>query len=454
MRKSSIVLSLFLLAGIVLFTGCEEEKKKEFKLVSLLTDLGVDLAGATQATDVPEDALIIATFSSNVDPITVNTTSFKITNADAELQDYTLAVVGPVITATPTEGWDAGSQITIELTAAIEGNNGVAYTGNTLGFRTGGIFVPNKEYMVLHLSFDDQTTADETGNHTVTTVGTMTWATDRHSTTNSAAYFDGEGNLVEVAAAADLISADITISFWMNTSLADYDGADASGLPQMRRPFGLGAELGYFMEMGRRSKDHAADGYNEIFMKVGTDHVNVGANAATVPKATAWSELNSQINVNFETDVQNGWSYSIDELKNTNDPLNRDYIRNIVMDHWIHFVMTVNATSQEKTFYINGVKWATQKWNGSGSGLNYCFTDLSLKTEDNTGTPYAGLEGSLALGSACSSTSTQTGWADYQTQLAATAETKKFFKGAIDDFRIFSVAFTDTEVATLYDNEQ
>ena len=107
-----------------------------------------------------------------------------------------------------------------------------------------------------------------------------------------------------------------------------------------------------------------------------------------------------------------------------------------------------------RTCTLNWKKWATQKWNGSGSGLNYCFTDLSLKTEDNTGTPYAGLEGSLALGSACSSTSTQTGWADYQTQLAATAEAKKFFKGAIDEFRIFSVAFTATEVATLYDNEQ
>lgn len=453
MRKMSIILSLFLLAGIILLTGCEEEKKKTFKLLSLMTDQGVDLAGMTQATDVPEDALIIATFSSNVDPATVSTTSFKITNSDSEeLQDYSLSTVGAVVTATPTEGWDPGSQLSIELSTAIEGTNGVAFTGNTLGFRTGGTFIPNEEYMVLHLSFDDQTTADETGIHTVTSVGTMMWTDDRNSTQNSAAYFDGDGNLVEVAAAADLISPSITISFWMKTSLADYDGADASGLPQMRRPFGLGAELGYFMEMGRRSKDHAADGYNEIFMKVGTDHVNVGNNAATVPKATAWTELNCQLNVNFESGVTNGWNYAINQLRNTNNPLDRDFVRNQVMDHWIHFVMTIDATAQEKTFYINGVKWGTFKWNPSG--LDWCFTDLSLKTEDNSGNPITGLEGSLALGSACSSTSTSTGWADYQTQLAATAETKKFFKGALDEFRIFSVAFTDSEVATLYANEQ
>jgi len=114
--------------------------------------------------------------------------------------------------------------------------------------------------------------------------------------------------------------------------------------------------------------------------------------------------------------------------------------------------MTVDAASQTKTFYINGVKWASFQW--IASGADWLFSDLSLKTENNDGSPIDGIEGSLALGFAGSSTNTATGWADYTTTLANTAENKKFFKGAIDQFRIFSVALTDAEIETLYNNEQ
>lgn len=437
--------------------GCKDEDKTEptFTLSSLMAD-GIDLAGITAAADVPEEAVIEAVFSSEVDASTATSSNIIITETDGgAAASYTVSVSGTKVTITPSDKWAGGTQYTIQLSSGIAGSNGVAYTGNTLTFRTSGIFVPKKENQVLFISFDNSTAEDEAGNHTVSTVETLNFVEDRRATANSAAYFDGEGNLVEVAANADLISPSITISYWIKTELADFDGGDGTGVPQIRRVFGLGAELGYFLEMGRRSKDPLSDGFNEIFLKYGTDHVNVGANAASVPKATAWSEINSQINVNFdEAGEINGWSYAIDPLKNTNDPLNRDYVREEVMGKWTHLAMTVDASARTKTIYVNGVKWATFQWISTNT-KDWTFADLSLKTMQNDGvTPIDGVNGILALGNACSSTNTATGWCDYQTQLGNPAETKQFFKGAMDQFRIFDVALTDADIQMLYDNEK
>lgn len=451
MKKLNVLMGIILLSGCAFFTGCDKTPDT-FTLVSLTAD-GLDLAGVTAASDVPEDAVIKAVFSYDLDETTVTKANFAITlTEDGSALEYTLTSGGDSVMITPTDGWPAGSQFTIALSSSIMGLNEVAYAGNSLSFRTAGIFVPQKDYQVLFLSFDDESLMDEAGDHTVTEVETLTYDTDRRGTANSAAYFDGEGNIVEVAAADDLISESITISTWFKTALADYDGGEGTGSPQTRFVFGLGAELGYFLEMGRRSNDPLSDGYPEIFFKMATDHINIGNNAAAVPKGTAWTELNSQINVNFEAGVQTGWSYGIDQLLNTNDPLNRTYLSDMVMGKWTHFVLTIDATAQTKTMYINGVKMGTFQWHQGDA--DWLFSGLSLKTENNDGTPITALEGSLALGFIGSSTNAATGWAMYSTNLENAAEQKKFFKGSLDQFRIFSVPLNDAEVQMLYDNEK
>jgi len=455
-QKFLINLLILVLAGaIVTMSSCkkDEDEPQTFTMSSLTAD-GIDLAGVTSATDVPEDATILAVFSSAVDASTVSAASVvvnKVTKS-TEALDLDITVEGTTITIIPVNPLDGGSQFSIELTSAIKGQNGVAFEGVNLSFRTSGIFVPQVENQVLFLSFDDGAIEDEAGTHTVTTVETLNFETDRRGVAGSAAYFTGEGNLVEVAASPDLISPSITISFWMKTDLADYDGQDGSGKPQARRVFGLAAERGYFLEMGRRSKDPASDGFNEIFMKLGTNHKNIGNNSASVPQATAWSELNSQINVNYESGVQSGWAYGLPQLLSTNDPPNRDYIRENVMDKWTHFVMTHDAVSQTKTMYVNGIKWASFQW--IGSGADWLFTDLMLKDINNDGSNNPDVEGSLALGNACSVANKATGWCEYDSQMSNPPEQKQFFKGSLDQFRIFSVPFTDDEVMTLYNNER
>jgi hypothetical protein len=452
MKTRSLIISFLLIAGLAFMTGCKKDETPEFTLVSLMTDGGLNLAGASQAVDVPGDALIIATFSSEVDMATATKANFMVETTDGGVQaDYSIAVSGAVVTLTPTSGWDDGSQFTINLAASIEGSNGASYTGNSLSFRTSGIFVPQKDAQVLFLSFDDQMAEDELGMQTVTTVNTLGFVEDRRGTADAAAYFTGEGNLVEVAYASDLIPASATISFWFKTALSDYDGGAGTGLPQTRFVMGLAAEKAYFLEMGRRSNDPMADAYNEFFLKLGTNHVNVGNNAAAVPEATAWTEVNSQVNVNYEAGVSSGFSYGISQL--TEDPPDRAYVTSVVDGEWIHLVMTVDAVAQEKSVYVNGVKWVTFKW--LESGFDWLFTDLSYKDKQNDGSDWPNpIDGKLALGSACSQANKATGWCDWETMDAAAPEAKKFFKGSLDQFRIFNVALSDSEVATLYDNEK
>jgi hypothetical protein len=289
------------------------------------------------------------------------------------------------------------------------------------------------------------------GTHTVTTVETLTFAEDRRGTANAAAYFDGTGNLVEVAHAATLIPPTATVSFWFKTALADFDGGDGTGKPQTRFVMGLAAEKGYFLEMGRRSKDPTADSYNEIFLKLGTNQVNIGDNKDAKPEATSWTEVNSQRKVDYEDGVKRGFSYVFDKL--SEDPPDRSYVTSVVDNKWTHFVFTIDPVAQEKTIYVNGVKWLTYKWIPSGS--EWLFTDLSFKDKADDGSDWENpIDGKLALGYAGSKVNKATGWADYDTHYNEIPEKKKFFKGSIDQFRIFNVALTSEEVTQLYDNEK
>jgi hypothetical protein len=449
-----LVLFMGVIGLVTIACNKDDEEPREtptFTLVSLTAE-GIDLAGVTAAVDVPENAPIIATFSSAVNSATATKSNFNITNAENSSQaDYTVNASGSTVTITPTDGWDAGSQLNIQLTTAIAGSNGVNYGGNNLSFRTAGIFVPMAEAQVLALDFDGGTTEDEVGNMEVSTVGNLSFVEDRRGTENAAAFFDGQGNLIEIAADPSLIPGSGTISFWFKTDLADYDGQDGSGNPQTRFVMGLGVEKGYFLEMGRRSKDPTKDGFNEVFLKYATDHVNIGNNGAAVPKATAWSEINSQISVNFNPDEsKSGWSFAIPEL--SEDPPNRAFVSEQVMGKWTHLVMVVDATAQTKTFFINGQKWATFSWVSSGS--DWLFADMSLKTENNDGSAIEGIIGKLALGFAGSSDNTATGWATHSKHEANEAEKKKFFKGALDQFRIFNMPLNDADVQLLYENEK
>jgi hypothetical protein len=179
--------------------------------------------------------------------------------------------------------------------------------------------------------------------------------------------------------------------------------------------------------------------------------VNVGNNKDDKPEATSWTEVNSQRSVNYEAGTKSGFSYVLDNL--SEDPPDRSYVTGVVDNKWTHFVFTVDAAAQEKTIYVNGVKWLTFKW--IPSGTDWLFTDLSFKDKADDGSDWENaIDGKLALGYAGSKANKATGWADYDTHAAEIPEKMKFFKGAIDQYRIFNVALSADEVGQLYDNEK
>lgn len=431
-----------LMLGLIFFSvGCgDDDSPPEVFTLSSVTAGTIDLAGATSATDVPNDAVIVATFSSEVDATTANTTNITLTDDNATNVPLSLSTSGNAITITPTAGLNSGTLYTLVLSSGIAGTNSVIYTGNVLTFRTGGIFVPKSENQVLHLSFDGGVVEDGAKSHTVTSSG-IAFGADRQNTANSAAYFDGTGGLVEVAASSDLVNTSTTISFWMNTASADYNGQDGQDIPQTRFVTGLGVEKGFMLETGRRSKDPLGEAYDEFFFKFATNHTNVGDNAGSNPHGTAWTEVNSQLTVNAASD-QNGWSYAIPQL--SADPPNRGYLKSEAIDKWIHFVMTHDVLSKSKTFYINGVKMATFKWADTGDWL---LSDFVIKPD------VPNLETSLALGYAGSAANKATGWADHEAEKQKTSQ-QKFFKGFLDEYRIFDIALSEADVLTLYENEK
>jgi hypothetical protein len=222
---------------------------------------------------------------------------------------------------------------------------------------------------------------------------------------------------------------------------------------------GLAASYGYHVEMGRRSKNPEADGYNEFYFKIFTMHTNVGTNSAAVWASGHALEVNSQQNVNFEDGVQNGRSYADPNL--TEDPPDRAYLGDLIMDEWIHCVMTHNAAAREKAIYFNGDLIVKFNWSTTDNVLDWTFSNIVLKELENDGvTAVDGLDKTLAIGFAAGMEHTASGaWADYDQHLnyedaGRTIEQVQFFIGALDQVRIWDVALTESEVEQLYDNEQ
>ncbi len=133
----------------------------------------------------------------------------------------------------------------------------------------------------------------------------------------------------------------------------------------------------------------------------------------------------------------------------TNEQVLYDYngsIQNLVKDNWHQLVMTFDAASSVKTIYVDGVK--VMQVDLDVNATEWGLKDLKIADKaDGTGEAIAGIDPKLTLGFMCSRNNTATGWSNY-------AEATNTFKGALDDFRIFNKALTESEVATFYNAEK
>ncbi len=118
----------------------------------------------------------------------------------------------------------------------------------------------------------------------------------------------------------------------------------------------------------------------------------------------------------------------------------------VMGNKWVMLTMTFDASTSIKTIYFDGVKNMQVDLDLNSTEWNLADMEIASKA-GGTGDPIKGIDPVLTFGYFCSRANTATGWTNY-------SNAKNTFKGAIDDFRIFNVALTESEVADLYKSEK
>lgn len=273
--------------------------------------------------------------------------------------------------------------------------------------------VPQNGAQQLYLPLNGNASASVGTANLVT--NTATYGADRFGNANSAAIFDGSatagaGSIIEVSG-GNFISPSITISCWYKIDPTTFG-------PGSRVMFGLATERGYFMEV-------AGD---QAWTKFASSHA-LSPDPNNHYFGTAWTDPNGD--------------------GSTNETVLYDYLGSIADlfggTAWHQLVITHDATSAIKTIFVDGTKVMqvdldanTTEWYLSGMGI--------ANQADGTGEAVAGIVPNLTLGYFCSPSNTATGWSNYATATNT-------WKGMMDDFRIWNVALSESEVAALYDFE-
>ncbi len=156
MKKNNFIISLLMLLAVfaLTFVSCDkEEDPVELTLVSCVAGT-VSINEATPPTDVTTDAVIQASFSTNIDETTVTAANITLTRASDELDvDLEFDVSGKNVFITPVEELYNGETYTLNLGAGIKSTEGMALTALTRSFTTMGTFVPTG--MVAYWNFED-----------------------------------------------------------------------------------------------------------------------------------------------------------------------------------------------------------------------------------------------------------------------------------------------------------
>ena len=417
MKTTTRLCVAMLLAGpVLMYTGCKNNEGPIALEISTVSAVGTDLTTGNQTTvdlntattpiGVPPDAVITIGFSREVDATTVSTTSITLNDGTS---DVTIEVSpsGSSVTITPSAELDRGSEYTLTVAASLKATDGGTFLSASRIFKTAGrkvVSPPQEGNQIAYWKFDGNAN-DNTGKQT-TVFEEVTYAADRFGNLSSAASFNGDGNIVEVAYSADLISPNHTLTVWYKVDLADYNGS--------RFMFGLGAERGYFNEIG--------GGLG--WFKYATSHT-VGANPSNNgPFGTAWTDPNGD----GVTDSQILTDFS-------------GNITDLVNGQWVMLAMTVDASGM-KYIYINGIVMMKVNLNNN---VDWPLEGMALNDAGATG-----LDTNLGIGWGGSRTNKATGWADY----SADKNNNRTYKGLLDDMRIFTKALTPTEITTLYNAEK
>lgn len=421
MKKITAILKVVLVTAMVMVLqqACEDKEAnpQPLTVVSVATNLGVPLYGASVKTDIPVNSSVIITFDKEVDVSTVDFNSIAI-KMDGVGLPSTLTAVGTDVTITPTNLMRNGTNHTISIGSTLKATDGAPAAVADYNFKTYGranVVPPQSINQLSYFSFSGNM-KDEVGNHTpvLGDVRDLAFSVDRFGYEGLAGEFNGTTTIVEIPDGEQYMAhKNMTLSVWIK--------ADAARNGHF--VLGLGAWKGFHMEL--------ASDWSWIKLSTQFDQ---GASPSD-----AEDNLFSGTGLMMSNGGYQGWTFHKDV-----QPHGGGVGSTYFMDKWAQVVCTYDAATKLYTMYINGEKVKQS---------DFDLWPVDDARRNVTGVKFAGnMDGGnkLALGfiQASQNRVVLHDWAN-------PAEIYTYhYKGLMDDVRIFKVALTETEVATLYTAEK
>lgn len=416
MKKKFVLFSLMtaMAVGSIVLNGCKKDDPKDLTLKTLVAG-DIDLNGATSPTTVPIEPVIVATFSTDIDPLTATADNITLTqdydNADIEL---TFVVSKNTLTITPAASLGNGALYKLIMKGGLKSTEGKFLTELSRTFTTIGTFVPAGA--IAYWPFEDNSN-DVVGDYSPAANGivAISYTASRNANAGKAATFNGTTSIIEIPNGDQLMNTpDFTLSFWVKTN--------STGIDHGHFVMGLGAYYGFQFEIFG-----AYDGA-KFAIQYGYEDGTSGAEDMWFPA--------------LATDNTNGGWQGWDFAKS----LTAEEMTALLKDTWLHVTYTYNGTAKKGTLYYNGEKMKSFDFN--------LWPDGDAK-RTVTGMKYAGIEpdvvNELAFGFIQSRAGTlwdTEPWGGYDMPGA------NHFKGQLDDIRIFHKVLTPTEIQLMYDSEK
>lgn len=416
MKKRIMIFSaLAFLGAIVTLNSCKKSSTPApLNLGSLMAGT-IDLNGATAPTNVPVNAVIVATFTTEVDMTTATSSNITLT------QDYdntsiplTISVSGKTITITPTMLAD-GALYKLYFGSGLKATSGESLATINRSFTTVGSFLPAGA--VAYWNFDGNAD-DQTGNYNPLTNGItdITYVAGRNTASGQAAQFNGTTSLIEIPG-GDMLgtTADFSLSFWVKI--------DSTGGKGDQSVMGVAGFHGFQFEINTN-----VYGTQKGQCKLSATYsISDGTNASQ----DLWFDGSGSTKDNGGWQ---GWTFCKDLNSGTGTGAD-----GLLVDQWAHIVATYDHTTKIGTIYINGEEMKAQDYNL-----------YPLPLLDATGLVYAGNPGNNAfvfgfLQDKVDPTVTDP-YGVYE------SPTANHFQGLLDDVAIYHSVLTPALILQMYNS--
>ena len=414
------VAALALAAISTTFTACKKDDDKAGALtVTSIKAGGRDINSSTAPQDVPVGSNIVIRFNRNVNAVTAtssNVTLFDSRNA-AVATDVTAA--GDSVVVNPKADLALGSNFTLKIATGLKAaDGGVLASEVSRQFKAYGpanIDPPQLATQTAYWNFNN--TVIPTAGAFNVSYNKNSFAKDRFGFDNSAAYFNGVDDIIEVDNGRALLTTKTTISYWVKF--------DTAGSPQGDFVMGLNLSRGFVFEF--------FDKFNGLKQAASFEAVRPTRRDTVTDDLFTNGDGGMKDNGGWQ-----GWEFA--KLY----PAAQGGIKAVLKDKWVHVISTFEPSTTRWTLYINGEKAKVVKWDLWPTGDAQQFVTGYLPRVNSAFSSKL----AFGFGQARDSKFENPGYGNFD--IAG----NNHFKGWLDDVRFLNATFSDADAAALYNAER